>query len=43
MRVAKIVRENDLFDDEKISFYVGFTPAGTPVRPGLQPLAPEGA
>lgn len=43
LRIAKIAQENDLFDEEKISFYVGFTPGGTPVRPGLQPLSPEGA
>lgn len=41
--VAKIAREQALFDDEKINFYVGFTPQGTPNRPGLQTLAPEGA
>lgn len=41
--VAKIAREQALFDDEKINFYVGFTPQGTPNRPGLTSLAPEGA
>jgi hypothetical protein len=43
LKVAKIARENDLFDEEKVSFYIGYTPAGTPVRPGLATLAPEGA
>lgn len=43
LAVAKLARENDLFDEEKIQFYVGFTPSGTPFRPGLQVLAPEGA
>ena len=40
---AKLAQENDLFDEEKINFYVGFTPAGTPTRPGLAPLAPQSA
>jgi hypothetical protein len=43
LKVAKLARENALFDEEKINFYVGDTPAGTPTRPGLAPLAPEGA
>lgn len=43
LQVAKIARENDLFDEEKINFFVGFTPQGTPERPGLQALSPEGA
>lgn len=42
--VAKTAREQALFDDEKINFYVGFNPAtGTPERPGLRSLRPEGA
>lgn len=41
--VAKTAREQSLADDDKINFYVGFTPMGTPTRPGLQALAPEGA
>lgn len=41
--VAKIARENALFDDEKVGFYLGFDPTGRPTRPGLQALAPEGA
>jgi hypothetical protein len=43
MLVAKTAREQGLADDEKINFYVGFSPQGTPMRPGLQTLAPEGA
>jgi peptidoglycan hydrolase-like protein with peptidoglycan-binding domain len=43
LNVAKLARENDLFDEEKIQFYVGFTPLGTPTRPGLLSLSPEGA
>jgi hypothetical protein len=41
LRVAKIAQENDLFDEEKLQFYVGFSPSGTPTRPGLGVLAPE--
>lgn len=41
--VAKTARELGLADDEKINFYVGFNPQGTPNRPGLQTLRPEGA
>jgi hypothetical protein len=41
--VAKLALEDELFDEEKLSFYVGFTPSGTPFRPGLTALAPEGA
>jgi hypothetical protein len=41
--VAKLARENDLMDEEKLNFYVGFTPSGSPFRPGLTALAPEGA
>jgi len=41
--VSKLVREQDLFDEEKLQFFVGFTPAGTPERPGLRSLAPESA
>lgn len=43
MLVAKTARELGLADDEKINFFTGFTPQGTPVRPGLQSLAPESA
>ena len=38
---AKIARENALFDDEKINFYVGYNPRGVPVRQGLAALRPE--
>lgn len=41
LEVAKLAREEDLFDEEKINFYVGFNPQGTPNRPGLKALAPE--
>jgi hypothetical protein len=41
--VAKIAQENDLFDEEKVNFYLGFSPSGTPTRPGLAALRPEGA
>ena len=43
LEVAKIAREEGLLDDEKLNFYIGFTPQGTPMRPGLQALAAEGA
>lgn len=43
LQMAKIAKENDLFDEEKINFFVGFSPEGTPERPGLQSLRPEGA
>ncbi len=43
LAIAKLARENALFDDEKINFFVGFDPLGRPNRPGLQALAPEGA
>jgi hypothetical protein len=43
LQVAKLARENDLFDEEKINFFVGFTPGGIPNRPGLQVLSPESA
>ena len=43
LRVAKIARENDLFDEDKLQFYVGYDTAGRPNRPGLASLAPEGA
>jgi hypothetical protein len=43
LKVAKLAQENDLFDEDKISFYVGFDPTGRPNRPGLLALAPEGA
>ena len=42
-KVAKLARENDLFDEEKLQFFTGFTAAGTPEKPGLKSLAPEGA
>lgn len=41
--IVKLSRENDLFDEEKLNFFVGFTASGTPTRPGLQAIAPEGA
>lgn len=41
--VAKTARELDLFDEEKINFYVGFDTQGRPVRPGLTALTPERA
>jgi hypothetical protein len=43
LRVAKIAQENDLFDESKVNFYLGFSPSGTPTRPGLAALRPEGA
>ena len=43
LQIAKLARENDLFDNEKINFFVGFDPLGKPNRPGLQVLTPEGA
>ncbi len=43
LKIAKLSRENDLFDDEKINFFVGFDASGRPNRLGLQALAPEGA
>jgi hypothetical protein len=43
LQIAKLARENDLFDEEKLSFFIGFDPLGRPNRPGLQSLAPEGA
>ena len=43
LQVAKLAREQDLFDEEKINFFVGFSPLGTPQRPGLKTLAPESA
>lgn len=43
LEVAKLARENDLFDEEKISFFTGFDEQGRPQRPGLQQLTPEGA
>jgi hypothetical protein len=41
--IGKLARENDLFDEEKLSFFVGFDPLGRPNRPGLKAIAPEGA
>jgi hypothetical protein len=43
LKVAKLAQENDLFDEDKLQFYVGFDSAGRPTRPGLASLAPEGA
>lgn len=43
LMVAKTAREQGLADDDKINFYVGFSPSGTPTRPGLEVLRPEGA
>ena len=43
LQIAKLSREEDLFDEENLNFFVGFTPGGTPTRPGLQSLTPEGA
>jgi hypothetical protein len=43
LKVAKLAQENDLFDEEKLQFYVGFDPTGRPTRPGLASLSPEGA
>lgn len=36
-------REAGVADDEKLKFYLGFSPLGNPERPGMKPLAPEGA
>lgn len=41
LAVAKLAKEEDLFDEEKISWYVGFGRQGTPERPGISMLAPE--
>lgn len=35
--------EAGMQDDEKLKYYLGFSPLGRPERPGLQDLAPEGA
>jgi hypothetical protein len=43
LKVAKLAQENDLFDEEKLQFYVGFDAMGRPTRPGLASLSPEGA
>ena len=43
LAIAKLARENDLFDNEKINFFVGFDPLGRPNRPGLEVLSPESA
>jgi hypothetical protein len=43
LAVAKLAREEDLFDEKKINFFVGFDPLGRPNRPGLISTAPEGA
>lgn len=41
---AQAARERGLLDEEKLQFFVGYDPKkGTPFRPGLNPLAPEGA
>jgi hypothetical protein len=40
----KAATEEGLLDDPKLQLFVGFNPrTGTPFRPGLSPLAPEGA
>lgn len=41
-KVAKLAREEALFDDDKINFYVGYDPLGRPYRPGLAAVRPEG-
>ena len=41
LAVAKLAREEDLFDEEKIQFYLGFGSQGTPQRPGIASLAPD--
>ena len=43
LQIAKLSKEQGLFDDEKLNFFVGFTPGGVPSRPGLASLTPEGA
>jgi hypothetical protein len=43
LKVAKLAQENDLFDEDKLQFYVGFDAMGRPTRPGLASLSPEGA
>lgn len=43
LAVAKLAREEGLFDDDKIQLYTGFTGRGTPTKPGLASLAPEAA
>jgi len=41
-KAGQAMREEGLLDDQKISFFVGYDSAkGTPIRPGLNPLAPE--
>ena len=41
-KAGQAMREEGLLDDKKISFFVGYDSAkGTPIRPGLNPLAPE--
>lgn len=41
---AQAAKEAGALDDQKIQFFVGYDPArGTAFRPGLNPLAPEGA
>lgn len=37
-KVAKIVQEADLFDEQKVNFYLGFDASGRPTRPGLQAI-----
>lgn len=41
LSVAKLAKEEDLFDEEKIQFYLGFGAQGTPQRPGIASLAPD--
>jgi len=42
-RASKFALELGLEDDPKAQLFVGFTPEGTPTRPGLAALSPEGA
>ena len=41
LAAAKLAKEEDLFDEAKVNFYIGFGAQGTPQRPGLTALAPE--
>ena len=41
---AQSAKEAGALDDQKLQFFVGYDPVrGTPNRPGLNPLAPEGS
>jgi hypothetical protein len=43
-KATKFAIEAGLLDDPKLQLFVGFNPrTGTPFRPGLSPLSPEGA